>query len=316
MSDRLNNEFAAMLTPPPSHGVQFTQGKVLTWDNETLHNTIEWRGITLTDVPIIEGINALVIREGDIVGMFGWAPENAKGMGSWWILGKLSNPGEFVADLNVTAKVFRFVTESGNTLAFFGKEIDGDPVWELFYGGDDEQVVIRTANGNDLYINYRDGSTALRIIGTRGNQFISILDENSQEVFATDGGTGYGLAKPYLNIPIVPSSGTSVGTGGPFWPQFTNVNYQEVMHGITTLWHPRIRMGVNTNTASGTVDWQLRVDGTVIGSASGDTSVTGDVPGWGSTTSPGEQRSVQLWARNTSGAASRVIVDSCYGLQS
>lgn len=316
MSDRLNNEFAAMLTPPPSHGVQFTQGKVLTWDNETLHNTIEWRGITLTDIPIIEGINALVIREGDIVGMFGWAPENAKGMGSWWILGKLSNPGEFVADLDVTAKVFRFVTEAGNTLAFFGKETDGDPLWQLFYGGDDEIVAVRIANSNDLYVNYRDGSNALRIIGTRGNQFISILDENNLEVFATDGATGYGLAKPYLNIPIVPSSGTSVGTGGPFWPQFTNVNYQEVMHGITTLWHPRIRMGVNTNTASGTVDWQLRVDGTVIGSASGDTSVTGDVPGWGSTTSPGEQRSVQLWARNTSGAASRVIVDSCYGLQS
>lgn len=294
MTDRTTSDLAALLTPAPSAGVQFSQGKILTWNNETLHNTIEWRGITLTDIPIIEGINALVLKPGDIVGMFGWAPQNSKGVGSWWILGKISNPGEFVADLNITAKVFRFITEQGYPLAFFGKEGDGDPTWQLYYGESDSQIALRIVNGD----------------------YVIMYDRQGHDVLSTDGATGVGLSHPYLNIPIVPSTGTSVGTGGPFWPQFTNVAYQEVMHGITTLWHPRIRMGVNTNTASGTVEWQLRVDGTVIGSASGDTNVTGLVPGWGSTTNPGDQRSVQLWARNTSGAASRVIVDMCYGLQS
>lgn len=294
MTDRTTSDLAALLTPAPSAGVQFSQGKVLTWSNETLHNTIEWRGITLTDIPIIEGINALVIKPGDIVGMFGWAPQNSKGVGSWWILGKISNPGEFVADLNITAKVFRFITEEGYPLAFFGKEADGDPTWFLYYGESDGQIAMRIVNGDYIVMNDRQG----------------------HDVVSTDGLTGVGLSHPYLNIPMVPSSGTSVGTGGPFWPQFTNTSYQEVMHGITTLWHPRIRIGVNTNTSSGTVDWQLRIDGTTIASASGDTSATGSVTGWGTTTVPGDQRSVQLWARNTSGAASRVIVDSCYGLQS
>lgn len=316
MTDRLNNEFAAMLTPPPSHGVQFTQAKVLTWDNETLHNTLEWRGITLTDIPIVEGINALVIRPGDIVGMLGWAPENAKGMGSWWILGKLSNPGEFVADLEVTAKLFRFVTETGNTLAFFGKEDDGDPAWFLYYGGDDEQIAIRTVNASKIYGYYRDGSLAWRIEGDEGNQFFSIFDDAGHEVFATDGASSVGLAKPYLNIPMYPSSGTSVVVGGPFWPTFTNVAYQEVMHGITTLWHPRIRVGVDTSTGAGTVDWQLRIDGTVLASVSGTGFATANVPGWGTTYTPGDQVSVQVWGRNTSGAASRLITDYCYGLQS
>jgi hypothetical protein len=294
MTDRINSGLAALLTPPPSHGVQFSQARVLTWDNETLHNTLEWRGITITDIPIVEGINALVIRPGDIVGMLGWAPENAKGVGSWWILGKLSNPGEFVADLDVTAKIFRFVTESGDSLAFFGKEADGDPLWMLFYGESDNQIALRIVNGD----------------------YLSMLDRAGNEVLATDGATQTGLAKPYLNIPMYPSSGTSVVVGGPFWPAFTNVAYQEVMHGITTLWHPRIRMGVDTSTTAGTVEWQLRVDGTTIGSVSGDGAVTGNVPGWGTTTLPGEQVSVQLWARNTSGVQNRLTVDYCYGLQS
>lgn len=294
MTDRTTSDLAALLTPAPSSGVQFSQGKVLTWSNETLRNTIEWRGITLTDVPLVEGINALVIRPGDVVGMLGWAPENAKGVGSWWILGKLSNPGEFVADLAVTAKLFRFVTEDGHTLAFFGKQANGDPMWYMTYGGSDEQRAIGISNGD----------------------FISIYDRTGNEVFGTDGATLNGLSRPYFNIPMVPSSGTSVVVGGPFWPSFTNAAYQEVMHGVTTLWHPRINIGVSTNAPSGTVEWQIRVDGVVAGSASGTAAVIATVPGWGTTTIPGSQRSVQLWARNTAGVASRVIVDRCFGMQS
>jgi hypothetical protein len=316
MTDRLNNDFAALLTPPPSHGVQFTQGKVLSWDNETLHNTIEWRGITLTDIPIVEGINALVIREGDIVGMMGWAPENAKGMGSWWILGKLSNPGEFVADLDVTAKLFRFVTETGAVLAFFGKEVDGTPVWMLNYGGEDEQPALRIANGQHMLAYYRDGGIAWRIQGDVGSQFFAIYDETGHETFATDGASKTGVSRPYLNIPMVPSSGTSVVVGGPFWPAFTNVNYQEVFHCFSSIWHPRISIGVQQSVTAGTVDWELRFNGVTAGSGSGAGSATFNVPGWGTAITPGEVQSVQLFARNTSGTQSRVNVDRCYGLQS
>jgi hypothetical protein len=312
----MNNDLAALLTPPPSHGVQFTQGRVLSWDNETLHNTIEWRGITLTDVPIIEGINALVIRAGDIVGMLGWAPENAKGMGSWWILGKLSNPGEFVADLNVTAKLFRFVTETGHSLAFFGKEIDGDPIWVLYYGGTDDQAALTIANGRSLYAHYRDGGVAWRVEGDRGSQFFAIYDENGREVVATDAASKTGLARPYLDIPMVPSSGTSVVVGGPFWPAFTNVAYQEVFHRTTTIWHPRISIGVQQSVTAGAVDWELRLNGVTAGGGSGTGSATFNVPGWGTAITPGTVQSVQLFARNTSGTQSRVNVDRCYGLQS
>jgi hypothetical protein len=315
MTDRTTNNLGALLTPAPSHGVQFSQGKVLTWDNERLHNTIEWRGITLTDVPIVEGINALVIRPGDVIGMLGWAPENAKGVGSWWILGKLSNPGEFVADLDVTAKIFRFMTEDDHVLAFFGKESDGDPLWFMTYGGADETRAIGIINGEVIQIRYRGGTVAVGTVGTVGSQFLQIRDQTGNVVFATDGASLVGLARPYLNIPMVPSSGTSVVAGGPFWPAFTNVNYQEVMHGFTSLWHPRISIGISQSVTAGTIEWQLRVDGVTAGSSSGSGSATFDVPGWGSTTNPDDVRAVQLFARNTSGTQSRLIVNRCYGTQ-
>jgi hypothetical protein len=298
VSDRTNNDLAALLTPAPSRGVQFSQGKILTWERGgELRNTIEWRGITLTDVPIVEGVNALALKPGDIVGMLGWAPENAKGVGTWWILGKLSAPGEFVSDLTFFLGQVRYMTKQNPDVAqvYIGWNADtGTPLTIFYYGDSAETRALQIANENNILIR----------------------DPSGNAIFENDAGTGVGLAQPYFNIPMYPSTGTSVVVGGPFWPSFTNVAYQEVMHGITTLWHPRIRMGVAVSITAGSLEWQLRVDGTVIGSATGAGNVTGDVPGWGTTTLPGDQRSVQLWCRNTSGTASRVITDYCYGLQS
>jgi hypothetical protein len=164
---------------------------------------------------------------------------------------------------------------------------------------------------------YHDGGNAFEMGGAIGAQFWAFRDLHKNIVLSSDAASGYGLAAPYLNIPMVPSSGTSVVVGGPFWPAFTNTSYQEVMHCITTLWHPKINIGVGTNASSGTVEWELRIDGTTAGGASGTTSGTFSVPGWGTTINPdGAAHSVQLWCRNTSGVQSRVIVDRCYGRQS
>jgi len=293
VSDRINNDLAALLTPAPSKGVQFSQGKILTWDRQQLRNTIEWRGITLTDVPMIEGLNNLVLKVGDVVGLMGWAPENAKGVGTWWIIGKLSNPGEFIADLTFYLGQVRFRT-SGDEYdqVYFGSDTDGIPLTILFYGDAESTRAIQIAGRNSLII--RD---------TGGN---NIFSNNSANV---------GIARPYFNIPMVPSTGTTVATGGPFWPAFTNASYQEVMHGFTTLWHPKVSIGVSTSVTAGAVDWEVRFDGVTAGSSSGSGTLTVDVPGWGSTTNPGDLRSLQLFCRNTSGTQSRVMVDRCYGRQ-
>lgn len=195
--------------------------------------------------------------------------------------------------------------------------IDGGTVRALSAAGVEIFAIFSLFGTRAWKLAYDDGPTAIGTVGNIGNQYVAIWDRSDNAVFSIDGQTGVGLAEPTLNIPMVPSSGTSVVVGGPFWPAFTNVAYQEVMHCITRLWHPRIAVGVNTNASSGTVEWELRIDGTTtLGGASGDTQRTFAIPGWGDTIGPGDQKSVQLWARNTSGVQSRLIVDRCYGTKS
>jgi hypothetical protein len=318
MTDRTNHDLAALLTPAPSRGVQFAQARVLTWDNETLHNTLEWRGITITDVPVVEGINALVIRPDDIVGMLGWAPENAKGVGSWWILGKLSNPGEFVADLDITAKLIRFVTEDDHTLAFFGKENDGDPLWALYYGGADEQTAIRLVNANDMYVNYRNGDTALAITGTEGSQIIRIFDQAGNEMFGTNGDTnGVGMADPWIPYLMQPTvDAQQLGT--TYLPATTNAAMTTIWRGFNPVYHPRVTYGV-TVTATGTAGWQFRMNtgsgAVTLATGSGSSSGTVDVPGFGTTFTPGNQAEFIVNANNT-GGTTHIGVDRMYGRQS
>lgn len=320
MTDRTNSHLAALLTPAPSRGVQFSQATVLTWDNETLHNTLEWRGITITDIPIVEGINALVIRPGDVVGMLGWAPENAKGVGSWWILGKLSNPGEFVADLDVTAKLFRFVTENDDTLAFFGKEADGDPLWMLMYGQSDEIAAIRIANTNDLHINYRNGDPAVSITGTAGSQIIRIRDQVGNEIFSTNGATnGIGMADPWIPYLVQPTTDAQQ-LGTTFLPATTSAAYQTIWRGYNPIYHPRVAYGIRI-IATGTAGWELRMnpDGagpTTLASGSGSAGGIVDVPGFGTTFTPGREVEIIVNARNTGGGTTHIGVDRMYGRQS
>lgn len=319
MTDRTTSDLAALLTPPPSTGVQFSQGRILTWDNETLHNTVEWRGITLTDIPIVEGINALVLRPGDIVGMLGWAPGNAKGVGSWWILGKLSNPGEFVADLNITAKIFRLNTREGYPLAFFGDEADGDPLWILYYGGADGQSAFRILDGNDIYVHYRDGSTALRISGDVGSQIIQTFDQAGNEMFSTNGTTnGVGMADPWIPYNMFPTT-SAEQLGTTYLPATTNATFTAIWRGFNPVYHPVIAYGVNV-TATGSPEWRIRVNygiGDFTGaSGTGTQGGTFPMPNFGAGFNPGTQVEFQLEARNTGGGTTHIGLDRLYGRQS
>jgi len=318
MTDRTTSDLAALLTPPPSAGVQFSQGKVLTWDNETLHNTIEWRGITISDVPIIEGINALVIRPGDVVGMLGWAPENSKGVGSWWILGKLSNPGEFVADLNITAKIFRLVTEDGYALAFFGKEADGDPVIFLYYGGPDERWVFRTINANTFVFSYRDGQDFIRTNGAQGSQYFQLLDQAGNELFSSNGATnGVGMADPWIPYNMFPTT-NAVQSGTTYLPSTTNATFTPIWRGFNPVYHPVIAYGINV-ISTGSPEWRIRVNygiGDFTGaSGTGTASGTFPMPNFGAGMNPGTQVEFQLEARNTGGGTTHIGLDRLYGRQ-
>ena len=293
MTDRMNNNLASLLTPPPSHAVQFSQGIIKQWDRTEFHNQIEWRGITLTDVPMVEGVNALALKEGDIVGMLGWAPENAKGVGSWWILGKLSNPGEFVSDLTFFLGQIRFLTKTGQyPQAYFGSDLDGEPLTILYYGDEAE-------------------TRALQIVNT---DLIRINDPSGHIIFANDALTGVGLARPYLHYHLAPTTSAQI-IGTVFVPSTNSAAYVDIYEGNHHAWHPKVAYDIGIS-ATGVTDWRIVVNGTVVFTGSPSASGDFDIPGWGTTVTPGVVVNFVIQARNTGAGTTRVMVRRFSGRQS
>jgi hypothetical protein len=308
VTDRANNDLAALLTPAPSKGVQFSQGIILSWDRIELRNTIEWRGITLTDVPMIEGLNNLVLKVGDVVGLMGWAPENAKGVGTWWIVGKLSNPGEFIADLTFYLGGVRFLTQNGQyDQVYFGSDTNGEPLTILYYGDEASNRAIQIANGDNIQINYADSNRAIRIDGTVGSQIIRIFDQAGNEVFGTDGlSNGVGLSRPYLYYHMATTVNAQI-VGTVFVPSTTSAAYVAIYDGNPQVFHPRVSYDIGIS-ASGVTDWRILANGTVVFTGSPSASGFFDIPGWGDTVNPGDIVNFTIEARNTGAGTTRVMV--------
>lgn len=293
MTDRTNISIASLLTPPPSHGVQFSQGIIRQWERTELRNQIEWRGITLTDVPMVEGINALALKEGDIVGMLGWAPENAKGVGSWWILGKLSNPGEFVSDLTFFLGQIRFRTKTNEfDQAYFGSDTDGDPLTILYYGNSASTRALQISNENS----------------------IMIRDPADHIIFENDSASGVGIGRPYLYYHLAPTVNAMI-QGTVFVPSTASAAYVDLYEGRPHVWHPRVSYDIGIS-ATGVTDWRILVNGTVVFTGSPSAAGDFDIPGWGTAITPGEAVTFVIQARNTGAGFTRVMVRRFEGRQS
>lgn len=319
MSDRANNDLAALLTPAPSKGVQFSQGKILTWDRIRLENTIEWRGITLTDVPMIEGLNNLVLKVGDVVGLMGWAPENAKGVGTWWIIGKLSNPGEFIADLTFYLGQVRFRTQNGEyDQVYFGSDTDGEPLTIFYYGDSASTRAIQIFNTDTLDMNYANGSTSIITTGTAGSQTIQIKDQAGNDLFASNGATGgVGMADPWIPYNMFPTT-LAQQLGTTYLPATTSATFGAIWRGFNPVYHPVIAYGVNV-ISTGSPEWRIRVNhgtGDFTGaSGTGTSSGTFNMPNFAAGFTPGGQVEFQLEARNTGGGTTHIGLDRLYGRQ-
>jgi hypothetical protein len=292
MTDRTNRDLAALLTPPPSRGVQFSQGTILTWDRIELRNTIEWRGITLTDVPMIEGLNNLVLKPGDVVGMLGWAPENAKGVGTWWIIGKLSNPGEFIADLTFYLGAVRFRTQNGEyDQVYFGSDAEGEPLTILYYGNPASTRALQIANLNSISIN----------------------DPSNNRIFENDSASLHGIGRPYWPYPLAPTTNAMLN-GTVLVPTTTSAAYVSIYEGRPSVWHPRVSYDIGIS-ATGVTDWRILANGTVVFTGSASSSGEFSIPGWGTTVFPDDVVTFTIEARNTGGGFTRVMVRRFEGHQ-
>lgn len=75
-----------MLFDPPPPGLGFKQGVILTWNNANAANTVQVDGAILTDLPILNTSEALLLTPGSVVGILTTAS-------SWFILGRITIPG-------------------------------------------------------------------------------------------------------------------------------------------------------------------------------------------------------------------------------
>ena len=293
MTDRMNNNVAALLAPPATHAVQFSQGIIRQWDHTELRNQIEWRGITITDVPMVEGINALALKVGDVVGMLGWAPEDAKGVGSWLILGKLSAPGEFIADLTFFLGQVRFLTAGDEFLQMYiGNASDGTPLTRIYYG-DETEIPALSVSGTDS---------------------IRIRDPENHIIFENDALTGVGLARPYLHYHLVATI-NAVIEGTVLIPSTRSAALVNLYTGNPTVWHPVVSYDINIGS-TGTPGWRITVDGTVVVTGTVSASGTFSIPGWGTAITPGQVVTINIQAQNTGAGFTRLSILRFEGRQS
>lgn len=165
---------------PPGGVLRYSQATVITWNPDDFTGTLDWRGITLTNVPVLASIQALGFQPGDVVGMLGWQPQG--GLGSWWIIGKLAVPGVDSPDLVIRGSDLII---DGGTLIIEGggSQIIRDGGNLDVLGGGDINV-----DGGAINVDSTDGV----IVSGGGDILIdsggSILVENGGDILVDDNG--------------------------------------------------------------------------------------------------------------------------------
>lgn len=150
-----NDDLAAIFSGQDREHTGYGQGILLSFDPNTFENTVDFRGATLTNLPVAVGIEALTFRPGDSVLLMKWTPTGG-GLSSYWIAGRPIVPG------------------AGAELILRG----GDVII-----GDGANLRVESADGT-RFIEMRDGTTffglpgnwhpgVIRTIGS-GNPFIQM----------------------------------------------------------------------------------------------------------------------------------------------
>lgn len=302
MTNRERDLFSLLLSPATGGRVQFGQATVLAWDPTDFTNRVQWRGNTLTNLPIIEGMNALSLVPGDTIGLLGYTPEEQVGVGSWWILGKITAPtgDTSVSASRIVANPLIIIDADEDRRVLIGKNTDGSDVTILYYGND--------AASSALTINRSVDDDTLP-----GNN-IQLTDYAGHTVVATDIGTGVGLSHPHLNYVLYPSNNAELSGQSPF-PSTASTSFTPLWEGVLTLWHPRIAYRF-VKDGSGEVDWRIIIDGTEIANGTGVANGVAALPDWGTTFRPGDQVRLNVQARVASGSRVWLGIETMAGVGS
>lgn len=137
-------------------------------------------------------------------------------------------------------------------------------------------------------LNYEDGDPAVALGGTTGRQVWQVYDLDGNYIMTSDGVSGVGLARPYLNYRVVPTTSAESSGSLPLWPSTTSTTPIGLLEGLNVVWHPRLAYRIVTVTSGGGgMDWSIKFGDAVAASGSGTQQGQVDTPGWGDTVDPG-----------------------------
>ena len=185
---------------------------------------------------------------------------------------------------------FQVITEEGEVLVNLGDEVD--------FGGSTQ----------GWRLNYKSGNRAIALGGSEGHQIWQLWDEAGNYLVTNDGVSGVGLARPYLNYFLVPTTSAESAAPRALWPSTTLTTPIGLLEGYNSVWHPKVAYRVVTITDVGDgVDWSLRFGDEVAVSGTDTSDGVVDTPGWGDTIRPGHVVNVTVEAAVT-GAATRAWI--------
>lgn len=154
----LADDLSGLLAPPVPHGpgvpMTYRQGLVLAWNPLTAENSVRVGGVDLTDLPILNTSEALLLAPGAVVGI-------AVAGQTWMILGRVTVPGTPSAASALRLLSDRLVaaedeTQGSRTSSTFGdlSGAEAGPTVEATVTGSGKALVIVSAllaTGGDTY---------------------------------------------------------------------------------------------------------------------------------------------------------------------
>lgn len=180
-------DLATILNPPRGFQLQYGQARVIAWETATGHNTIEWAGGTIRDVPVLADINALTIQADDVVGMLGWT--SPEGVSSWWVLGKIIQPGEGSTALVIHGSLG--VAAGGNLVALYPSGSVGVHFGGLLVNGEYSAtglLVQADGTGEDIFIakHNHDGTRQVRAYGVGSTMRFQTTEDAGIEILSDE----------------------------------------------------------------------------------------------------------------------------------
>lgn len=82
-----SDDLAPLFAGQDKPDVGFHQGRVMSWNLGSSENTISMAGAVLSNVPVLNGTEPLLLKEGDVVGMLRFKT-------SYFVLGRIIVPGQ------------------------------------------------------------------------------------------------------------------------------------------------------------------------------------------------------------------------------